>query len=111
MSLIGSCLRKGQESIPRAYEKEGLSKPLPIRIIGKTTWKEVNNGKTYDSIIRRNGGEAKERAVSASVSSKVEKAIKDCHREHGQADPFPARYPASSVAIPRRLDRRFSFKN
>ena len=45
-------------------------------------------GKSYRSVIRGNGAEAKERAISASVSPKIEKVLKDITREQGQPDPF-----------------------
>ena len=48
--------------------------------------KRANN---YRNVIRRNRAEAKEHAISASVSPKVERVIRDFSREHGQADPFP----------------------
>ena len=35
-----------------------------------------------------NRGETKERAISASVSPKIERVLKDIAREQGQPDPF-----------------------
>jgi len=67
-------------------------------------------GKSYRNVIRENRAEAKERAVSASVSPRVEKVYRDFAREQGQPDPFPDRFSGPSVEIPRSLNRQFPLR-
>jgi hypothetical protein len=82
-------LHETQKSIPRAYEKEELSKPLARRKHSQNLILEVfKYGKSYRDVIRRNRREAKERSISASVSPKIEKVLKDISKEQGQPDPF-----------------------
>jgi len=67
-------------------------------------------GNTYDEVIRRNGAQAKERKISASVSPKIEKVKRDFAKKHGQPDPFPDRFSGPSVQIPRRLNSQFPLR-
>ena len=46
-------------------------------------------GESYDSVIKRNGGGAKERAISDRISEKVKKVYREFAKEQGFKDPFP----------------------
>jgi hypothetical protein len=46
-------------------------------------------GESYDSVIKRNGGEAKELAISDRVSKKVKEVYRKFAKEQGYKDPFP----------------------
>ena len=46
-------------------------------------------GESYDSVIKRNGGGAKERAISDSISTKVEEVYRKFAKEQGWETPFP----------------------
>ena len=61
-------------------------------------------GEAYDSVIKRNGGEAKERAISDRISEKVKKVYREFAKEQGFKDPFPEVSPGiNPKAVGERL--------
>jgi hypothetical protein len=54
-------------------------------------------GSTYDSIIRRNGGEAKERTLTDRLGPKLKEVYRSTAKKHGFKDPYPETVNPKSV--------------
>ena len=55
------------------------------------------NGEGYDSIIRRNGGEAQERKLSSSLTPKIQEAYKQFAKEQGWPDQSGTAFPGQQT--------------